>query len=169
MVRLISYLTQALAWLAGFAMLLMMFHVMADVIGKYLFHAPVPSTAEVVANYYMIAGVFLTLAWVEATNSAIAVDLFFEMASKKVQHVMRVFAHLVTLAFYLGLGWFSWDIAVRAWQISETVDGIWRVVVWPAKFMLPIGLALAVLVLLLKIFSGDRVRIVGSSAAAEQI
>jgi len=169
MVRLVRYLTHILAWLAGLAMLLMMFHVMADVIGKYLFHSPVPSTAEVVANYYMIAGVFLTLAWVEATNSAIAVDLFYEMAPAKLRHAMYAFAQLVTLAFYLMLGWFSWDIAVRAWRISETVDGIWRVVVWPAKFMLPVGLALAVAVLLLKLVAGEKARIVDSPSAAEHI
>lgn len=169
MVRVISLLTQALAWLAGLAMLLMMVHVMADVMGKYLFHAPVPSTAEVVANYYMIAGVFLALAWVEATGSSIAVDLFYDMAGPGVQRAMYKFGQVVTLLFYAGLGWFSWDVAVRAWKITETVDGIWRVVVWPAKFMLPVGLGLAVLVLVMKIIAGDKARIVETPATPEHI
>lgn len=108
MFRLIGLLTVILGALAGLAMALMMFHVMADVMGKYLFHYPVPSTAEVVANYYMIAGVFLALAWVEATGSAIAVDLFYERASPPVQRVMYKFGQLVTLVFYAALGWFSW-------------------------------------------------------------
>lgn len=169
MIRIISLLTHALAWLAGLAMLLMMFHVMADVAGKYLFHAPVPSTAEVVANYYMIAGVFLSLAWVEATGTSIAVDLIYDMVPERAQRFMYKFGQLMTLIFYLGLGWFSWDVAMRAWRVTETVDGIWRVVIWPAKFMLPLGLAVAVAVLLLKIIAGGKAKIVTCHSAPEQI
>lgn len=169
MIKTISFLTQALAWLAGLAMALMMFHVMADVAGKYLFHAPVPSTAEVVANYYMIAGVFLALAWVEATGTSIAVDLVYDMVPPNVQHLMFKFGQLMTLMFYSALGWFSWDVAVRAWHVSETVDGIWRVVTWPAKFMLPLGLAVAVAVLIIKIIYGNKADIVTSDSHPEHI
>jgi len=42
MVKLVERLTRLLAWLAGLAVLLMMFHVMIDVLGKYLFSAPRP-------------------------------------------------------------------------------------------------------------------------------
>lgn len=153
MYSILRYLTNGLAWLAGLAVALMMFHVMADVVGKYVFHYPVPSTAEVVANYYMIAVVFLSLAWVEAKGSAIAVDLIYDMVRSPIQRAMRKIGEIATLAFYLGLGWFSWDVAMRAWKTNETVDGLWRVTVWPAKFMLPLGIAVACLVLILRILS----------------
>lgn len=169
MIRIISLLTHFLACLAGLAMLLMMFHVMADVAGKYLLHAPVPSTAEVVANYYMIAGVFLSLAWVEATGSSIAVDLIYDMVPASVQRCLYKFGQLMTMIFYLGLGWFSWDVAVRAWRVTETVDGIWRIIIWPAKFMLPLGLAIAVAVLILKIIYGQKAEIVACNTHPEHI
>lgn len=153
--KLIKTLTQSLVWLAGLSVVLMMFHVMADVLGKYLLHMPVPSTAEVVANYYMIATVFLSLAYVEASGSAIAVDLIYDSVGATARAFMRKAGQIGTLLFYLMLGWFSWDIAMRAYRINETVDGIWRVTVWPAKFMLPLGLGIACAVLLLKIVSRD--------------
>lgn len=159
MVRLVSLLTYAMAALAGLAMALMMLHVMADVVGKYVFNAPVPSTAEVVANYYMIAGVFLTLAWVEAINGPIVVDLIYDMVPARMKRAMLWLGDVATLAFYGVLGWFSWEVAMRAWTIFETVDGIWRIVTWPAKFMLPLGLGIAVLVLLLRLVMGERGRI----------
>lgn len=154
--RAIGYLTQALGIVAGIAVGLMMFHVMADVLGKYLLNQPVPSTAEVVANYYMIACVFLSLAYIEARGSAISVDLVYDQVGPAARRVMRKIGQIVTLLFYIGFGWFSWDVAMRAWRVNETVDGLWRITVWPAKFLLPIGLAIACLVLLLKIFSRER-------------
>ncbi|WP_265502562.1 TRAP transporter small permease subunit [Paracoccus beibuensis] len=160
----LRWLTHGLALLAGLSVALMMFHVMADVIGKYLFHYPVPSTAEVVANYYMIAVVFLSLAWVEARGSAITVDLVYDATGAGAKRAMRKLGECATLVFYGGLGWFSWDVAVRAWESNETVDGLWRVTVWPAKFMLPVGIGLACLILIVRIFSEQSVKTMAPSA-----
>lgn len=165
MVKLVKGLTNGLSWLAGLSVLLMMLQVMADVIGKYVFHMPVPSTAEVVANYYMIACVFLSLAAIEARGSAIAVDLIYDQAKPAMQALMMKIGQIITLVFYGGLGWFSWDVAMRAYRINESVDGLWRVTVWPAKFMLPLGCAVACLILLIKIFYGARAKLSDSSAA----
>lgn len=164
MIAVLKFLTTALAWLAGLAVALMMFHVMADVTAKYVLHYPVPSTAEVVANYYMIAVVFLSLAWVEAKGSAISVDLVYDAVRPRGQRIMRKLGEVGTLLFYLGLGWFSWGVAMRAWKTNETVDGLWRVTVWPAKFMLPIGIAVACMVLILRIFSEPKLWTTGSGA-----
>lgn len=154
--RAIQYLTRLLGILAGVSVGLMMIHVMADVLGKYLLHKPVPSTAEVVANYYIIACVFLSLAYIEARGTAIAVDLVYDKVSARAQRVMLKMGQVATLLFYIGLGWFSWDVAIRAWRVNETVDGLWRVTVWPAKFMLPVGLAIACVILVVKILGLDR-------------
>lgn len=152
----IRYLTRLLGMVAGATVAMMMLHVMADVLGKYLLNKPVPSTAEVVANYYMIACVFLSLAYIEARGSAISVDLIYDKAGPGARRMMRKFGQVVTLLFYASLGWFSWEVAMRAYRVNETVDGLWRVTIWPAKFMLPIGLAIACLILLLKILDLDR-------------
>ena len=153
--RAVDYMARTLAVLAGISAGLMMLHVMADVAGKYFLNAPVPSTAEVVANYYMIATVFLSLAYIEARGSAIAVDLIYDHASLPVQRAMLKAGHFFTLLFYLGFGWFSLDVALRAYAVKETVDGLWRITIWPAKFMLPVGLAIACLILVIKIIKGN--------------
>jgi len=159
MIGLVRRLTDVLSGLAGLSVLLMMLQVMADVIGKYVFHMPVPGTAEVVANYYMIACVFLSLAAIEARGSAIAVDLVYDQVGDRAKAMMRKAGQLATFVFYGGLGYFSWDVAMRAYRINESVDGLWRITVWPAKFMLPIGCAIACLILLIRIFGGDRVKL----------
>lgn len=159
MVRLTERLTHLLGWTAGLSVVLMMCHVMVDVIGKYVFNAPLPGTAEVVAAYYMIACVFLPLAWVEASGGSIVVEVIYEKCSPRVQGVMLKIADAVAVVYYSVLGWFSWDVAMHALRINETVDGIWRIATWPAKFMLPAGFALAVVIILLRLILGDRGRV----------
>lgn len=155
MVKLAEGLIHILGILAGLAVGVMMLHVVADVLGKYLLDMPVPSTAEVVANYYMIACVFLSLAYVETRGTAISVDIIYENVGSAAQWWMRKAGQVFSLIFYLGLGWISWGVAMRAYRINETMDGIWRVTIWPAKFLLPLGMAVACLVLLIEIFGGE--------------
>lgn len=159
MLRLTQWLTHTLAWIAGLTVLMMMFHVMIDVIGKYVFNAPLPSTAEVVASYYMIGCVFLPLAWVEASNGSIVVEVIYEKVPARAQKVMLVLADVVSSAYYAVLAWFSWDVAVHAYRINETIDGIWPITTWPAKFLLPFGFCLVVVILILRIAMGERGRI----------
>lgn len=149
--RLVDVLTTTLAVLSALAMALMMLHVTADVAGKYLLRAPIPGTAEVVANYYMIAAVFLPLAWVEARSQPIVVDLFYTMAPAAGRRAMDMLGTVLTIAFYGVLAWLSWGSAMAAWRIGEIVEGTWKVVIWPAKFLLPLGLAIAAIVLVLRL------------------
>lgn len=155
MVKVTEKVAKILGWIAGLTVLVMMFHVTTDVLGKYFLHMPVPSTTEVVANYYMIACVFLALAYVDVRGTAISVDIIYDHAGPGIQWWMRKAGQFASLIFYMGLGWISWGVAMRAYRINETMDGIWRVTIWPAKFLLPLGMAVACLVLLVKIFGGD--------------
>lgn len=167
MVRIAEALTRLLAWIAGLAVLLMMFHVMIDVLGKYLFNAPLPGTAEIVAAYYMIGAVFLPLAWVEVSGGSIVVEVIYEKVPERAQRIMLVLADIVSAVYYSVLAWFSWGVAVHAKNINETVDGIWRITTWPAKFLLPFGFCLVVVVLLMRILMGERGRVAAAHTAVE--
>lgn len=143
--RALNQIAALLAGLAALALLAMMLHVTADVAGKYFLNAPIPGTAEVVASYYMISVVFLPLAWLEVKNGPIVVELFFDMANPVLRRAMLLLGTLLSLAVYGLIAWLSWQPAVHAWEIGEIVEGAWKVVVWPTKFLLPLGLGLACL------------------------
>lgn len=167
MVKIAEKLTLLLGWIAGLTVVLMMIHVMVDVIGKYVFNAPLPGTAEVVAAYYMIGCVFLPLAWVEASGGSIVVEVIYEKVSPRARRVMLKLADIVSIVYYSVLGWFSWGVATHAWRINETVDGIWRITTWPAKFLLPFGFAIAVIVIVLRLFLGERGKVRTAGHALE--
>lgn len=151
MTRFTTFVSHLLAIVAAAALGLMMLHVTADVVGKYVFNHPIPGTAEVVASYYMVAAVFLPLAWVEIREGSILVEILFDLLPAMGRRVATFVATALSAVFYGGLAWLSWAPAVKAWQIGEVVEGTWRVVIWPTKFLLPLGLALACVVMLLRL------------------
>lgn len=148
--RVSQHIAHLLAVIAALALLLMMLHVTADVFGKYVFNAPIPGTAEVVASYYMVAAVFLPLAWVEIREGSIIVELIYQMFGRRAKTFCLLIATTLSALFYGGLAWLSFAPAIQAWRIGEIVEGAWRVVIWPTKFLLPLGLALACLVMVLR-------------------
>lgn len=148
-----------LAYIAGLSLVLMMVHVTLDVVLKYFFKLPIPGTAEVVAAYYMIGTVFLPLAYIEVHNRPIVVELFYDRMSPALQAPLDVLGALASLVFYAFLAWQSSKIALGSLEMREYVDGLWKVVVWPSRFLIPLGLAAACLALLMRlliVLSGGR-------------
>lgn len=159
MKRLSDRFASTLAYVAGLSLVLMMVHVTLDVVLKYFFKFPVPGTAEVVAAYYMIGTVFLPLAYIEVHNRPIVVELFYDRLPPSLQAPLDVLGTALSLAFYAFLTWQSLKIAMGALETREYIDGLWKVVVWPSRFLIPIGLIAACLALamrLLVVISGGR-------------
>ena len=146
-------LTRALTWIGGAALVLMMIHVVADVTLKYLFNKPVPGTAEIVAAYYMIGVVFLPLAWIETHNRPIVVELFYDRMPPWAKPPLDALGTAASLTFYGFLFWQSVKIALESYERGEYVDGMWRGVVWPSRFLIPMGLAIALLVLAVRLWN----------------
>ncbi len=158
-------LTRILTWIGGAALVLMMIHVAGDVTLKYLFNMPIPGTAEVVAAYYMIGVVFLPLAWIEVHNRPIVVELFYDRMPHWAKPPLDILGTLASLTFYGFLLWQSIKIALESFEKGEYVDGMWRVVVWPSRFLIPMGLTVAMLVLALRFWSTLRGRQSGHGRA----
>lgn len=142
--RLQTWLETVLLWgargliaLAALNLAAMMLHVIADVVMKYLFVAPIPGTAEIVAYYYMVAAVFLPLPLVELGNKAISVDLFWMRYPGWLQRITLFLAYLLTVTFFVILARQTSIDAMRAYAKGDLVEGIVPVLIWPGRFMLP--------------------------------
>lgn len=144
-------LASALAYIAGLSLVLMMVHVTLDVVLKYFFRQPIPGTAEVVAAYYMIGTVFLPLAYIEVHNRPIVVELFYDRLPRALLPALDVLATALSITFYAFLAWQSTKIALGALESREYIDGLMKVVVWPSRFLIPLGLVAACAALLLRL------------------
>lgn len=149
--KLIIRASRALVLLCSAALVLMMVQVTLDVAGKYLLHEPIPGNETIVASYYMVAIVFLPLAWVEVRGEAILVELLYNIASKPIRTAMAALGTGATVICYGFLAWYLWTPAMHAYEIGEFNAGTWDVLTWPSRFLLPIGLALGAIVAALQL------------------
>ncbi len=147
----VARLSRAAIILGGVAIALMMVHVTADVVMRYVFNRPLPGTLTVVTYYYMILATFLPLAFAERRRAHISVEVVTEMLPSHVRHHLQAWMLLPT-ALVMGIfAWRSFDAAVAAWDLGASqVQGANRIPVWPAYFALPLGIGLMAVVLLLR-------------------
>jgi TRAP-type C4-dicarboxylate transport system permease small subunit len=141
-------LSLAGVWLAGATTLLMMIHICADVALKYLFNWPIPATLEVVSAYYMVASVFLPIAAVELAHSSISVDTVYQFLPRRGRIAAMALVFAASAAVYLLLAWISWGDARRSFTFGEVMFGTVPLVVWPSRFLMPLGLSAAGIVCL---------------------
>lgn len=81
--RMLRIPIDAAAVIAGLSIIVMMMHIVADVTGRYLLGTPISGTTEIVSGYYMVAAVFLPLAYVARTEGHIAVELYSKLDPAK--------------------------------------------------------------------------------------
>lgn len=153
----IDLLSEVLLAIAGFALVMMLLHVGADVAGKYLFNRPVPGTIHVVAWYYMVAVAFLPIAYVQIRREHLMVELFTMNLSATARAWIDLFVASCG-ALYSGLlAYLVLLDAMKATARREYLDvSLFDLVVWPARWILPVSFALTALVFLLQVVSDLR-------------
>jgi|SRR5690606_2900294 len=144
--------------LAGLALVLMMLHITAEVIARYVFASPLHGTVEIVSTYYMVAVVFLPLALIERVNGHIIVELLSKHLPERIRELLIAVVALASAAFFLAFAWQTWGDALSKYEIGEQALGTVAVTVWPTRFYIPVGCALLALVLIhkaVRLFRGD--------------
>lgn len=89
----------------------------------------------------MVLVVFLPLALVERRHENIQVDLFFLMMPAGAQRLSLMAGYLTCVGFFAILTWRTWSDAILALGKNELILASIYLVIWPAKFVLPIGFA----------------------------
>tara|TARA_R100000935_G_C2840515_1_gene170736 strand:- start:1405 stop:1929 length:525 start_codon:yes stop_codon:yes gene_type:complete len=134
-------LSRILIFVAGVGLVLMMVQTTADVIADNFWHQPIPGNLEVISVYHMVLVVFLPLAFVEWQHENIQVDLLWGIMPSWLQRMSLLLGYLVSAAFFGILVRQTWIDAMNALSKNEMMMGNVYVLIWPAKFMLPIGFA----------------------------
>jgi TRAP-type C4-dicarboxylate transport system permease small subunit len=149
--RLMEKFSLLLLWVAGLAVTLMMLHIAADVVGKYLFNQPVTATLEIVAWYYMIATIFLPVCFIQVRKKHLMVELFTRHMSPQPLAVLEGFIAIVG-ALYVGtLCWLTLEHAIDATVEGELQDvTFFDLPVWPSRWYLPIAFGGMAIVMVLQ-------------------
>jgi TRAP-type C4-dicarboxylate transport system permease small subunit len=149
-------MSRFLILIAGIGLLLMMTQTVVDVIADNFFGQPIPGNLEVISVYHMVLVVFLPLAMVEWKHENIQVDLFYLSMPAWMQRFSLVLGYLICVVFFAILTRQTWIDAVVSLRKSEVLMASVYVLVWPAKFILPIGFAAITLVSIRHFFQAMR-------------
>lgn len=121
------------------------FLILADIIGRGAFDAPINGTAELVTASIVII-VFLQAGYAIRSRSMLKADFLVVHLPPKVQRVLLAIGYLLGAAFFLMIITGGWDESIRSFTEGEYEgEGALRVPSWPARWTVLLGSALALI------------------------
>jgi TRAP-type C4-dicarboxylate transport system permease small subunit len=141
--RALDRIAQTLLVLAAVLGFCLSFIVVADVIGRVVFNHPLKGTPEIV-SFSIVVICYLQAAYAIRSGGMINVDAFTIHLPGRVQALLAAFGCVLGALLFALIFWGSIDGAVHAWVSDEFEgEGALRVPVWPARFVIVLGCALA--------------------------
>lgn len=148
--KLISWCARALLFIGAVAIVLMMTHVMIEVMLRTLFDKSIPGTEEIVSGYYMVAVVFLPLAYVQLERGHIIIELFTLKAGPRLKAWIDGFVYVVCGGALSIFTYATLDKAIKMTAKQEMWIGMIEVIIWPARWILPLGLGIMMMIMFLQ-------------------
>jgi TRAP-type C4-dicarboxylate transport system permease small subunit len=129
--------------LAELAITLMMIHVTAEVLARWLFKHSFDATNEIVGFYYMAGLTFLSLAYVTRADGHISAEIFTQWLSPR---ALEILIGVIALMLFAYMAIFTWQTAREAMTMMN-IGEIYQAArinlpKWPGRWYLPIGGAL---------------------------
>lgn len=146
--RFLRNCSTVLAGIGGVCTVLMMVQIVADVLSRWLFGAPLSGTMEVVSVYYLVPLTFLPLAAIQFADRHIAVDMFVQFLPPAARRPLALAMSVLAFGFTGWLAWLSFKEAIGGYQIGEVIETAASVmIIWPSRFIVAIGISMMVVVL----------------------
>ncbi len=141
--RLNDWVARALMVLAAVLAFLLCFLVVADVGGRVLFNSPIKGTPEIV-SFSIVIICFLQAGFAIRSGGMLNVDTLVNKFPPGLQSWFGALGAFVGMAFFMFVCYGSFEGAAHAWSSNEFEgEGALRVPVWPARFVIVLGTALA--------------------------
>jgi TRAP-type C4-dicarboxylate transport system permease small subunit len=153
------YVELAMNGIMAILLFAMMTITAADVIGRYLFNAPVPGGFEIV-QYLMAIVIFASLPLTTAAERHLTVSVLENRFRGITRHIYRIVMLLISL---IALGVIAWRMGVQAEVLgrSQQVSGFLQLPLAPIAWTMTALAALAALVAAVKLAAA----LIGRSAA----
>lgn len=143
-VRISDRITKFLMVLAATWAFGLCFFILADIVFRF-FNMPLQGIKELVANSVVMI-VFLQLGYAIRSRSMLNADFLVHLFGPRTRRVLTVASFLLGALFFLILLHGGIEPALRSFANGEfDGEGALRVPVWPARFMILVGSALAVI------------------------
>jgi TRAP-type C4-dicarboxylate transport system permease small subunit len=127
-------------YVAGGALLVILFLTVADITGRSAFNSPVSGTVEV-TSMLLVVVVFLAVAHSEDMGDHITIDLIYERMGKRTRLFLDLFSDLLTIVLLALIAYQLYQFGLRTMDSgAETPVLDWPQ--WPFVFIASFGAAL---------------------------
>lgn len=139
--RWLARLDLVLAGTAAAFIAVMMLLSSVDVVMRYALNSPIAWAYDLITNYLLVASFFFGLSYTLRMNHHISVDFFARMIPTKAYHWFMAMGCLAAAVIFACVAWYGLRDAFHAWTQDEVAFGalIWPM--WPAKAVIPLGMA----------------------------
>lgn len=128
---------------AEVAIVLMMVHITAELLSRWIFRQGLESVPEFVAFYYMTSVAFLSLAYVTRSDGHLAAEFFTEQLKPRHREILAGVIGIWLGLFMLLLTWQLTQEAVTMTATREVHQGVtFNLPKWPGRWIMAIGSAI---------------------------
>jgi TRAP-type C4-dicarboxylate transport system permease small subunit len=115
-----------------------MFFATTEILGRYIFNAPVPGHVEIV-ELIMAGVVFFGIAYTERVGGHVRMELFITRVLKgRAYHIAEAITTTLSLFVYIFIFVYTFKFALFSLQMGDVTAYInWPT--WPSKFAIPLG------------------------------
>lgn len=130
-------LNTTLSVITAVVLIVMMFHVVAHGVLRYLFSAPIYGTNEMVQYWYLPLVALLGIPAAQLQKQHITVTLATGRMNFWNAAIFKIFAALLGAGVSLLWAWFGLEEALHRMSIGATA-GVTDVTIWPVYFLVPL-------------------------------
>ena len=133
----------AVGHVTSFLVYVMIAVIIYEVTARFFFNAPT-TWAHDVSGWLQVGYVFLGGAWALQKGYLVRVDVLYQGLSVRMQAAIDLVVSTALLAVFAYIMITKgWDLAYKSFEMGEvSSNGAWQGRVYPAKFMIPLGMAL---------------------------
>ena len=134
----LSHIEDWLNLCSVFIIMFLMFFASTEIIGRYIFNAPVPGHVEIV-ELIMAGVVFFGIAYTERVGGHVRMEPFVTRVLKgRAYHMAEVITATLSLFVYLFILIYTSKFTLFSFQVGDTTPYItWPT--WPSKLAIPLG------------------------------
>ena len=150
-----EWLSQKTGWFAGSLAVLMMLGIIREVIGRYFFKAPTDWAVDL--NGFLLVGmVYLGSAYTTLIDGHVRADFFYVRITGRAKAVLDIVIECISIFYCSMLTWESWSLAYDSLVYNEVSSGGVRWPLFPFQVVVPIGGALVIACLAIRIVANIR-------------
>lgn len=144
----IARLSELMHRAACIVLFLMMLLTIADVFLRKVFAKSILGTVEI-TEFMMVVIVFFGLAYTEALDGHIKVDVVMSRLGDRTQHIVSIVTQFASFILFCLVTWFTFSYSITKKAAGEVSQDLW-IPVYPFVYIVGVGCGILSLVLFIK-------------------